>query len=105
MGVLGFASILPHPLAAMIKLGVWCLRGDVQVNEANAELGQIRVPGDILSTEDERETVVVFGTDGYLLRPSSELIFPKKNISVKILTIVSGRILSILGPGKLTIDT
>ena len=105
MGVLGFTSILPHPLVAMIKPGVWRLRGDVQVNEANAELGQIRVPGDILSTEDEWETVVVFGTDGYILRLSSELISLKKNTSVKILTIVSGRILSILCPGKLTIDT
>ena len=104
MGALGFASILPHPLAAMIKLGIWCLRGDVQVNGVTAERGQILVPGDILSTGDEGETVVVFGTDAYFLRPSSELIFPIKDNYVKILTIASGRILSIFGPGKLTID-
>ena len=104
MGALDFASIFPHPLAAIIKTSVWRLRGDVQVNGVTAKLGQILISGDILSTGDEGETVIVFGTDAYFLRPSSELIFPIKDNYVKILTIASGRILSIFGPGKLTID-
>ena len=43
--------------------------------------------------------------DAYPLRSSSELIFSKTNTAKKNLTIVSGRILSVFGPGKLTIDT
>jgi len=101
----GLAGLLPRPLAAMVRPGIREVRGDVRVNGRTAMMDEILQPGDTLSTAAGGQAIIVVDANAYLLHDMGEIILPEKSPAENILTVVSGRLLSVFGPGDLTIDT
>jgi len=101
----GLAGLLPRPLAAMVKPGIRNIRGDVRVNGRAASRDEVLQPGDTLSTGAIGEAVFVVDANAYLLRPGGEIVLPEKSPAENILTVVSGKLLSVFGPGDMIIDT
>lgn len=104
MGFLGFAGLLPRPLAAMIKPGMRTVEGDVRINGVAAGPGAIVNPGDKVTTGADAQAVLIIDFNAYLVRDDSEIIFPEDSGPEKVLRVVSGRIMSVLGPGRISID-
>ncbi|MBL6957777.1 MAG: hypothetical protein ISR52_02265 [Rhodospirillales bacterium] len=102
---LGLTGLLPRPLKAMVKPGMRRIAGSVRVNGAAVQQGFIVAPGDTVTTGPDGEAVMVIDANAYLMRPGSEVIFPERGVADKVLTVVSGKILSVFGPGRLVIDT
>ncbi len=104
MSYFGMASLLPAPVAAMVKPGMRSVRGDVRVNGTSADPGLIVRPGDRLTTGLTGEAIVVIDANAYLLRPEGEIVFPEQNAAEKVLSVVSGKLLAVFGPGDLILD-
>lgn len=103
-GALGLAGLLPSPLRAMIKPGMRSVKGDVRINGSVAAMGAMVNPGDVVTTGPDGEATLISGFNAYLIRGNGEIMFPEDNSTQKVLSVVSGKILSVFGEGKLTID-
>ena len=105
MSAFGLAGFLPRSLAAMVKPGMHTVSGDVRVNGAPVVPGSIVKPGDRLTTGAGGQAVLVIDFNAYLVRDDSEIIFPDEEGGLeKVLRVVSGRIMSVFGPGPMRID-
>jgi hypothetical protein len=105
MSALGFASLLPSPVRAMVKPGMRSITGDVRINGVAAQMDMLVNPGDTVTTGPGAQATLVSGFNAYLIRGDGEIEFPEDNTTEKVLRVVSGQIVSVFGPGELTIDT
>jgi len=85
--------------------GLYRVEGDVRVNGRPAEAGRLIRPGDIVETGPRSEAVFVVGRDAYLLRAGSRLETVGREMLIDTLRVVTGRLLSVLGPGARRIQT
>jgi len=104
MSALGLTALLPAPLAAMVKPGMRSIKGDVRINGQVAGLDAVVGPGDKVTTGEGGEATLISGFNAFLIRSDSEIVFPEDNATQKVLQVASGRILSVFGADKLTID-
>jgi hypothetical protein len=100
----GLAGFLPRSLAAMVKPGMHTVTGDVRVNGTQVVAGTMVNPGDRVTTGPDGQAVLVIDFNAFLIRDNSEIIFPEKGAVEKVLRVVSGRIMSVFGPGPVRID-
>ena len=85
--------------------GLYRVEGDVRVNGRPAGAGRLIRPGDIVETGPRSEAVFVVGRDAYLLRAGSRLETVGREMLIDTLRVVTGRLLSVLGPGARRIQT
>jgi hypothetical protein len=85
--------------------GLYRVEGEVRVNGHRAEAGQLVRPQDIIETGPRSEAVFVVGHDAYLLRAGSRLETVGREILIDTLRLVTGKLLSVLGPGARRIET
>lgn len=85
--------------------GLYRVEGDVRVNGRAAAAGQLVRPGDIIETGALSQAVFVVGRDAYLLRAGSRLETVGREMLIDTLRIVTGKLLSVLGPGARRIET
>jgi len=87
--------------------GVNRLIGTVSVNGQAADVGTPVGPGDSVTTGPDGHAVIIIGDNAFLFRNDSEVEFEPEpdNVAVRALTILSGAILSVFGPGDNTIRT
>ena len=85
--------------------GLYRVEGDVRVNGNTAQGGFLVRPGDVIETGVRSEAVFIVGRDAYLLRAGSRLETAGKEMLIDSLRIVTGKLLSVLGPGARRIET
>ena len=85
--------------------GLHRVEGEVRVNRQLAKSGQLVRPGDIVETGPRSQAVFVVGRDAYLLRAGSRLETVGREMLIDTLRVVTGRLLSVLGPGARRIQT
>jgi hypothetical protein len=85
--------------------GLYRVEGDVRVNGRPAQEGFLVLPGDVIETGARSQAVFVAGRDAYLLRAGSRLETAGKEMLINSLRIVTGKLLSVLGPGARRIET
>jgi len=85
--------------------GLHRVEGEVRVNRQLAKSGQLVRPGDVIETGPRSEAVFVVGRDAYLLRAGSRLETVGREMLIDTLRVVTGRLLSVLGPGARRIQT
>ena len=85
--------------------GLYRVEGDVRVNGRPAGAGRLIRPGDIVETGPRSQAVFVVGRDAYLLRAGSRLETVGREMLIDTLRVVTGRLLSVLGPGARRIQT
>jgi hypothetical protein len=85
--------------------GLYRVEGDVRVNGRPAASGFLIRPGDVIETGARSQAVFVVGRDAYLLRAASRLETQGKEMFFDTLRIVTGKLLSVLGPGARRIHT
>ena len=90
-----------HPAAP----GLYRVEGDVRVNGRPAQAGFLVRPGDVIETGARSEAVFVVGRDAYLLRAGSRLETAGKEMLINSLRVITGKLLSVLGPGARRIAT
>jgi len=108
LGAVSVASALRQALALGANPappGLYRVEGDVRVNGRPAAAGDLVRPGDVIETGARSQAVFVAGRDAYLLRASSRLETAGQEMLIKTLRIVTGKILSVLGPGARRIET
>lgn len=85
--------------------GLYRVEGDVRINGKPAQAGFLVVPGDVIETGARSQAVFIVGRDAYLLRAGSRLQTAGKEMLINSLRIVTGKLLSVLGPGARRIET
>ena len=85
--------------------GLYRVEGDVRVDGRPAVAGQLVRPGDVIETGARSQAVFVVGRDAYLLRAGSRLETTGREMLIETLRVVTGRLLSVLGPGARRIET
>ncbi len=79
--------------------------GDVRINGRAAKQGQLVRPGDAIETGAGSQAVFIVGRDAYLLRAGGRVETSGSELLVDTLRIVTGKLLSVLGPGAKRIET
>ncbi len=105
VGAFGLTSAWVRRLAAMVPPGMQALRGEARVNGSPVGVGAEIAPGDRVTTGPDAEAVFVVGEDAFLLRGDGEITLPEAGPVERVLTVISGRLLSVFGNDRLTIDT
>lgn len=111
VAALGVASVpvaIRHALARGVNPaapGIYEMDGDVRVNGRPVVSGFLIRPGDVIETGPNSRAVFVVGKDAYLLRADSRLETAGKEMFINALRIITGRLLSVLGPGGRRIVT
>ncbi|OGA20006.1 MAG: hypothetical protein A3G25_20475 [Betaproteobacteria bacterium RIFCSPLOWO2_12_FULL_63_13] len=85
--------------------GIYEMDGDVRVNGRPVVPGFLIRPGDVIETGPNSRAVFVVGKDAYLLRAESRLQTAGTEMFIDALRIITGRLLSVLGPGARRIHT
>ncbi len=85
--------------------GLYKVEGEVRVNGRLADAGQLVRPGDVIETGPRSQAIFVAGRDAYLLRAGSRLETAGREMLIETLRIVTGKLLSVLGPGARRIET
>jgi len=85
--------------------GLHRVEGEVRVNRQLAKSGQLVRPGDVIETGARGQAVFIVGRDAYLLRAGSRLETKGREMLIDTLRIVTGKLLSVLGPGTRRIET
>jgi len=85
--------------------GLHRVEGDVRVNSRPAASGSLIRPGDVIETGARSEAVFVVGRDAYLLRAGSRLELAGREMFIDALRMLTGRLLTVLGPGARRIQT
>lgn len=111
VGALGTAFVPSAIRQALAKgenpaaSGLYRVEGDVRVNGKPVQEGFLVVPGDVIETGARSQAVFIVGRDAYLLRAGSRLQTAGKEMLINSLRIVTGKLLSVLGPGARRIET
>ena len=85
--------------------GLYRVEGDVRVNGKPAQEGVLVLPGDVIETGARSQAVFIVGRDAYLLRAGSRLQTAGKEMLINSLRVITGKLLSVLGPGARRIET
>lgn len=108
LGIAALPGAVRHALAMGERPaapGLYRVEGDVRVNGRPAAAGQLVRPGDVIETGAGSQAVFVVGRDAYLLRAASRLETVGREMLIDTLRVVTGRLLSVLGPGARRIQT
>jgi hypothetical protein len=108
LGVSALPAAIGHALAMGTRPaapGLYRVEGEVRVDGRPAEAGQLIRPGDIIETGPRSHAIFVVGRDAYLLRASGRLETAGREMLIDTLRIVTGKLLSVLGPGPRRIET
>lgn len=108
LGIGALPGALRHALAMGERPaapGLYRVEGDVRVNGRPAEAGHLVRPGDVIETGVRSQAVFVVGRDAYMLRAGSRLETVGREMLIDTLRIVTGKLLSVLGPGARRIET
>lgn len=108
LGISALPGAVRHALAMGERPaapGLYRVEGDVRVNGRAAAVGQLVRAGDIIETGVHSQAVFVVGRDAYLLRAGSRLETVGREMLIDALRIVTGKLLSVLGPGARRIET
>lgn len=108
LGISALPGAVRHALAMgrrPVAPGLYRVEGEVRVNGRPAEAGQLVRPGDIIETGPSSQAVFVVGRDAYLLRAGSRLETVGREMLIDTLRVVTGKLLSVLGPGTRRIET
>jgi len=98
--------LLRTALAAPAQLsGVVMIKGAVRVNGNAASAGTMVRPGDSVATGSGGLAVFVVGKDAFLLRENSELLTAGRQLLIASLRLLTGKLLSVFGPGPCNIST
>lgn len=106
--ILYLPAALRRALALGFKppVGMYVVKGDVQINGIAAQTGAVVNPGDTVTTGADAMTIFLVGKDVYLLRENTRLELgsasaeaTKLNIA-DVLRIVNGKMLSVFGKGR-----
>jgi hypothetical protein len=90
---------------ASLPAGVRKFKGQVLINGAAAQLGQLVQAGDTVVTGSGAEAVYVMGKDAYLLRGESTVVYSGEGPLVSSLRLISGKMLAVFGSGNKRIET
>jgi hypothetical protein len=105
LGLIGSAGVLGLIRDALsagndpIMQGMRKVRGEVRINGKAAHEGQVVNPGDQVTTGPDGEATYVIGKDAFLQRGNSIIRFGK-DAAQDFFRVVSGRLLSVFGPGE-----
>jgi len=108
LGISALPGAVRHALAMGERPaapGLYRVEGDVRVNGKPARAGFLVRPGDVIETGARSQAVFIVGRDAYLLRAGSRLETAGKEMLIDALRIVTGKLLSVLGPGARRIET
>ena len=108
LGLSGFPVAVRYALAMGERPaapGLYRVEGDVRVGGRQAAAGQLVRPGDAIETGARSQAVFIVGRDAYLLRAGSRLETTGREMLIDTLRLVTGRLLSVLGPGARRIET
>jgi len=97
-------GLLRAALAANPEPGIRSMKGMVTVDGKPAAVGQQIRPGQKVVTDAGSEAIFVIGNDAFLQRESSEFAFDA-NAGVVVLRYITGKVLSVFGKGRKTLDT
>lgn len=84
--------------------GVHRMEGPVSINGGAAKPGLPVQPGDTIKTGSDGQAIIVLGEHAFLLQEDTEVVL-FGGVADDVLRIISGRMLSVFGKGKLTIET
>ena len=111
VATLGAAS-LPSAIRQALAMGenpaapgLHRVEGEVRVNGRSAASGFLIRPGDVIETGARSQAVFVVGRDAYLLRAGSRLETAGREMLIDTLRVITGKLLSVLGPGARRIET
>ena len=111
VATLGAAS-LPSAIRQALAMGenpaapgLHRVEGEVRVNGRPAASGFLIRPGDVIETGARSQAVFVVGRDAYLLRAGSRLETAGREMLIDTLRVITGKLLSVLGPGARRIET
>ncbi|MBU1425520.1 MAG: hypothetical protein KKH12_03070 [Gammaproteobacteria bacterium] len=99
---MGIPGLIRSALAAGNYAGVQGMhkiKGEVRINGILARKGQPVLPGDKVTTGADGEAIYVMDRNAFLQRSDSVVQFGKE-ATKEFFRVVSGRILSVFGPGK-----
>lgn len=102
LGSAGLSGLIRAALAAgnyPIMQGMRKIKGEVRINGKAAHEGQVVNPGDQVTTGPDGEATYVIGKDAFLQRGNSIVQFGR-DVAQDFFRVVSGRILSVFGPGE-----
>jgi len=85
--------------------GINDFKGKVLVNGVPATIGLTVAAGDVVTTGQDSRGIIVIGENGFLIHDNAEVRFSGKDAAIDFFRVVSGKILSVMGPGKVAIDT
>ena len=85
--------------------GMLTIKGEVLINGSAAATGALVKPGDSVATARAGAAVFVVGGDAFLLRENSELLTAGGRVLIASLRLVTGKLLSVFGPGPRRITT
>ena len=108
LGISALPGAVRHALAMGERPaapGLYRVEGDVRVNGRPAAAGQLVRPGEVIETGARSQAVFVVGRDAYLLRAGSRLETVGREMLIDTLRVVTGKLLSVLGPGARRIET
>jgi hypothetical protein len=103
---MGIPGVIRSALAAGNYAGVQGMhkiKGEVRINGKLARKGQLVLPGDKVTTGADGEAVYVIDRNAFLQRSSSVVEFGKETAKA-FFRVVTGRILSVFGHGKKTLE-
>jgi len=106
---LGLATALAEAGRALAQgaqpPGIYRVEGEVLLNGVPARPG-IRVSGgDVIETGTRSQAVFVVGADAFLVRAATRLQTSGRENFIGALRIVTGKVLSVFGPGDRSIET
>ena len=108
LGISAIPEAVRHALAMGERPaapGLYRVEGDVRVDGRAAAAGQLVRPGEVIETGARSQAVFIVGRDAYLLRAGSRLETKGREMLIDTLRIVTGKLLSVLGPGTRRIET
>lgn len=85
--------------------GIYRMDGEVRLNGVPARPGMRVAPGDTLETGARGEAVFVVGRDAFLVRAGTRLETSGRRAFIGVLRIVTGKVLSVFGPGGRRVET
>jgi hypothetical protein len=106
LGPAGISGLIRDALAkgnAPIAPGLHKVVGEVIVNHRPATEGQLIKPGDTIVTGRASEAIYVIGQDAFMQRELTTVSFGADALQ-NLMRVVSGRILSVFGKGRKTIQ-
>ncbi len=89
------------------RQGVLKRTGELSIDGKPADVGALVRPGARVRVSSDGSAVLVIGEDAFLLDGGTEMVFPRdeSNSVVRVLTVLTGAVLSVFGPKPITLET